>query len=134
MEHGYEALQVLADVDLTVERGERIALVTPTAPASRPMRLLPAWNRPVRSREEGHKVLQAYFAQDQARILDAETVLEEITGAAPFDMVPKVRISSVPFFFRRRCAQAGRGSVRRRTQSFGPGPVAAAAGQPAAVG
>lgn len=102
VEHGYEALRVLADVDLTVERGERIALVGANgAGKSTLMRLLAGVESPRQgSREEGHKVLQAYFAQDQARILDGgKTVLEEITRAAPFDMVPRVRDILGSFLF-----------------------------------
>ena len=102
VEHGYEALQVLADVDLTVERGERIALVGANgAGKSTLMRLLAGVEQPRQgNRQEGHKVLQAYFAQDQARVLDAsKTVLEEITAAAPFDMVPRVRDILGSFLF-----------------------------------
>jgi len=42
----------------------------------------------------------AYFAQDQARTLDPKlSVLEQITRAAPFDMVPKVRNLLGAFLF-----------------------------------
>ncbi|APG26480.1 ABC transporter ATP-binding protein [Syntrophotalea acetylenivorans] len=102
VEHGYDALQVLADVELTVERGERIALVGANgAGKSTLMRLLAGVEEPRQGTcTQGHQVLQAYFAQDQARILDgSKTVLEEITGAAPFDMVPRVRDILGSFLF-----------------------------------
>lgn len=102
VEHGYDALQVLADVELSVERGERIALVGANgAGKSTLMRLLAGVEVPRQGTYvQGHQVLQAYFAQDQARILDGEkTVLEEITGAAPFDMVPRVRDILGSFLF-----------------------------------
>ncbi len=102
VEHGYDALQVLADVELTVERGERIALVGANgAGKSTLMRLLAGVEEPRQGTcTQGHRVLQAYFAQDQARVLDgSKTVLEEITGAAPFDMVPRVRDILGSFLF-----------------------------------
>jgi ATP-binding cassette subfamily F protein 3 len=102
VEHGYDALRVLADVDLIVERGERIALVGANgAGKSTLMRLLAGVEKPRQgTRNEGHQVLQAYFAQDQARALDgSKTVLEQITAAAPFDMVPRVRDILGSFLF-----------------------------------
>jgi ATP-binding cassette subfamily F protein 3 len=51
-------------------------------------------------REEGHNMVMAYFAQDQARTLDPKlSVLEQITRAAPFDMVPRVRNLLGAFLF-----------------------------------
>jgi ATP-binding cassette subfamily F protein 3 len=102
VEHGYDVIRVLANVDLTVERGERIALVGANgAGKSTLMRLLAGVEQPRQgTRSEGHQVLQAYFAQDQARALDgSKTVLEEITASAPFDMVPRVRDILGSFLF-----------------------------------
>ena len=51
-------------------------------------------------RREGHNLDLAYFAQDQARVLNpSRTVLEELTTAAPFDMVPRVRDILGAFLF-----------------------------------
>ena len=100
--HGYGPLSVLEEVELVVERGERIALVGANgAGKSTLMRLLAGVEAPLRGvREEGHNLDMAYFAQDQARTLDAKlTVLEQITRAAPFDMVPKVRNLLGAFLF-----------------------------------
>src|SRR5207247_10955850 len=48
----------------------------------------------------GHNVTLGYFAQDQTQVLDAErTVLEEITRAAPSDLVPQVRHILGAFLF-----------------------------------
>ncbi len=102
IEHGYGDLSVLNGVNLTVERGERIALVGANgAGKSTLMRLLAGVEGPRRGcRIEGHNLVAAYFAQDQARILNPEwNVLEEITRAAPFDMVPKVRDILGSFLF-----------------------------------
>ena len=100
--HGYGDLAVLEDVSLAVERGERIALVGANgAGKSTMMRLLAGVEVPRTGvREEGHNMVMAYFAQDQARTLDPKlSVLEQITRAAPFDMVPQVRNLLGAFLF-----------------------------------
>jgi ATP-binding cassette subfamily F protein 3 len=93
---------VLQDVNLAMERGERLALVGANgAGKSTLMRLLAAAETPRRgTRREGHNLQLAYFAQDQARVLNPEaTVLQQITNAAPFDMVPRVRDILGAFLF-----------------------------------
>ena len=100
--HGYGDLSVLEEVEFAVERGERVALVGANgAGKSTMMRLLAGVEAPLKGeREEGHNLIMAYFAQDQARTLDSKlTVLEQITRAAPFDMVPKVRNILGAFLF-----------------------------------
>ena len=98
----YGDLTVLDGIDLGVEKGERIALVGANgAGKSTLMRLLAGDEAPKGGiREEGHNLHLAYFAQDQAKVLDPErTVIEEITTAAPFEMVPKVRDILGTFLF-----------------------------------
>jgi ATP-binding cassette subfamily F protein 3 len=98
----YGELTVLSGVDLTVEKGERVALVGPNgAGKSTLMRLLAGVEAPRAGRRvEGHNLHPAYFAQDQAKILDpSRSVLDEITTAAPFDMVPRVRDILGAFLF-----------------------------------
>ncbi|MDY0268900.1 ABC-F family ATP-binding cassette domain-containing protein [Trichloromonas sp.] len=98
----YGELTVLDGIDLCVEKGERIALVGANgAGKSTLMRLLAGDEAPKGGvREEGHNLHLAYFAQDQAKVLDPEkTVIEEITTAAPFEMVPKVRDILGTFLF-----------------------------------
>jgi len=100
--HGYGTLKVLEEVALDVERGERVALVGANgAGKSTLIRLLAGVEPPCMGhREAGHNLVMAYFAQDQARTLDpAMTVLEQITRAAPFDMVSKVRNLLGAFLF-----------------------------------
>jgi ATP-binding cassette subfamily F protein 3 len=102
VEHGYGDLSVLRQVDLVVERGDRVALVGANgAGKSTLMRLLAEVEEPRQgTRKLGHNLLPAYFAQDQARVLHGEkTILEEITEAAPFDMVPRVRDILGTFLF-----------------------------------
>ena len=51
-------------------------------------------------RIEGHNLSLAYFAQDQAKVLNPErTVIEEILDAAPFEMAPRVRDILGTFLF-----------------------------------
>ena len=100
--HGYGPLTVLDNVDLTVLRGERIALVGANgAGKSTLMRLVAGKEVPrMGERREGHNLSLGYFAQDQAAQLTASrTVLEEITAAAPFDMVPHLRKILGAFLF-----------------------------------
>jgi ATP-binding cassette subfamily F protein 3 len=94
--------QVLKEVDFVVNRGERMALVGANgAGKSTLMRLLAGIEAPSSGqRIEGHNMELAYFAQDQAAVLDpAKTVLEEITAASPVDMVPKLRDVLGTFLF-----------------------------------
>ncbi len=98
----YGDLQVLQKVDLTIERGDRVALVGANgAGKSTLMRLLAGVEAPAAgSRTEGYNLQLAYFAQDQARVLDPDkTVLQQMTDAAPFSMVPRVRDILGSFLF-----------------------------------
>ncbi|MFO7831739.1 MAG: ABC-F family ATP-binding cassette domain-containing protein [Desulfuromonadaceae bacterium] len=93
---------VLEDVNLCVTRGERMVLVGPNgAGKSTLMRLLSGVEQPsAGERILGHNVEMAYFAQDQAQVLDeSKTVLEEITAHAPIDMVPRLRDVLGSFLF-----------------------------------
>jgi ATP-binding cassette subfamily F protein 3 len=94
--------QVLDDVNLSVTRGERMVLVGPNgAGKSTLMRLLSGVEQPSSGeRIPGHNVEMAYFAQDQAQVLDeSKTVLEEITAHSPIDMVPRLRDVLGSFLF-----------------------------------
>jgi ATP-binding cassette subfamily F protein 3 len=85
---------VLRQVDLMVERGDRIALVGPNgAGKSTMMKILAGVDRPdAGARIEGHRLTLDYFAQDQAAALNpARTVYEEMSSASPTTMVPLIR-------------------------------------------
>jgi ATP-binding cassette subfamily F protein 3 len=93
---------VLAHVDLSVERGDRIALVGVNgAGKSTLMRILAGVDRPdAGARSLGHQVVPDYFAQDQAAILNpARTVYEEMSSASPSTMVPLIRSILGGFLF-----------------------------------
>ncbi|PLX74713.1 MAG: ABC transporter ATP-binding protein [Desulfuromonas sp.] len=102
VEQGYGDLTVIEQVDLTIERGERMALVGANgAGKSTLMRVLAGVESPRSGvRSEGHNLQIAYFAQDQAKTLDPSlTVLDQITRVTPFDMVPKLRNLLGAFLF-----------------------------------
>jgi ATP-binding cassette subfamily F protein 3 len=90
----YGDLVVLNDVNLHIERGDRIALVAPNgAGKSTLMRLLAGSEAPDRgARREGHQVVAQYFAQDEANRLDpVKTVYETMEADSPIGMVPMIR-------------------------------------------
>jgi ATP-binding cassette subfamily F protein 3 len=90
----YGELVVLGDVELHLERGDRIALVGHNgAGKSTLMRLLSGEESPdAGERIEGHHVVMQYFAQDEAARLDpALTVYETLASGSPLFMVPAIR-------------------------------------------
>ena len=90
----YGDLVVLGQVDLHIERGDRIAIVGPNGSGkSTLMRLLSGEEAPdAGARTEGHNVVMQYFAQDEATRLDpAPTVYETLASGSPHDMVPAIR-------------------------------------------
>src|SRR5687768_3415461 len=91
---GGQAVTVFRDVNLHIERGDRIALVGPNgAGKSTLMRLLSGEEPPdAGTRIPGHQVVMEYFAQDEAVRLDpALTVYETLAAGSPNDMVPAIR-------------------------------------------
>ena len=98
----YGSLKVLERIDLDILQGERVALIGPNgAGKSTLMRLLAGVEAPVSgTREEGHNLVQAYFAQDQAVTLDpTRTVYNELMADAPVAMVPRLRNILGSFLF-----------------------------------
>src|SRR5919206_403789 len=90
----YGELVVLKDVNLHIERGDRIALVGPNgAGKSTLMRMLSGEEAPDSGqRVEGHNVVMQYFAQDEATRMDpAPTVYETLASGSPLHMVPMIR-------------------------------------------
>jgi ATP-binding cassette subfamily F protein 3 len=91
---GAQAVTVFRDVNLHIERGDRIALVGPNgAGKSTLMRMLSGEEQPdAGTRTLGHQVIMEYFAQDEAVRLDPSlTVYETLSSGSPNNMVPAIR-------------------------------------------
>jgi ATP-binding cassette subfamily F protein 3 len=89
-----QAITVFGDVNLHIERGDRIALVGPNgAGKSTLMRMLSGEEQPdAGTRTLGHQVIMEYFAQDEAVRLDPSlTVYETLSSGSPNNMVPAIR-------------------------------------------
>ncbi len=90
----YGGLVVFGDLNLHIERGDRIALVGPNgAGKSTLMRMLSGEEEPDSgTRTLGHQVVMEYFAQDEATRLDpALTVYETLEAGSAHGMVPAIR-------------------------------------------
>src|SRR5471030_911876 len=90
----YGEVVVFDDVELHVERGDRIALVGPNGTGkSTLMRMLSGEEAPdAGERVAGHNVVMEYFAQDEATRMDPKpTVYETLASGSPLQMVPAIR-------------------------------------------
>jgi ATP-binding cassette, subfamily F, member 3 len=97
-----EKLRVFGDVNLHIERGDRIALVGPNgAGKSTLMRMLSGVEAPDGGeRVEGHQMVMQYFAQDEAAKLDpSKNVYQTLAGDSPIQMVPHIRTILGGFLF-----------------------------------
>jgi ATP-binding cassette subfamily F protein 3 len=91
---GYGSKVVLDQINVHIERGDRIALVGHNgAGKSTLMRMLSAEEPPDQGeRVEGHQVVMQYFAQDEATRLDPSlTVYETLASGSPDAMIPAIR-------------------------------------------
>src|SRR5262245_12565525 len=91
---GGHVVTVFKDLNLHIERGDRIALVGPNgAGKSTLMRMLSGEEAPDSgNRTLGHQVVMEYFAQDEAvRLNPVLTVYETLEAGSPNDMVPAIR-------------------------------------------
>ena len=90
----YGDLVVFDDLNLHIERGDRIALLGPNgAGKSTLMRMLSGEEAPDRgTRTVGHQVVMEYFAQDEAtRLNPTLTVYETLEVGSATGMVPAIR-------------------------------------------
>ncbi len=90
----YGALTVYAGVDLTIERGARIALVGPNGSGKSTMMKLLAGVEPMTAGERivGASVQAGYFAQNLAESLSYDkTGLDELSDSAPGRTTPEIR-------------------------------------------
>jgi ATP-binding cassette subfamily F protein 3 len=90
----YGDVVVFRNLNLHIERGDRIALVGPNgAGKSTLMRMLSGEEQPDSGTvTTGHQVVMEYFAQDEAtRMAPARTVYETLEQGSALDMVPSIR-------------------------------------------
>ncbi len=90
----YDNRVVFGNINVHIERGDRIALIGPNGTGkSTLMRMLSGVEAPdAGTRTEGHQVVAQYFAQDEATRLDPTlTVYQTLAGDAPLHMVPSIR-------------------------------------------
>jgi ATP-binding cassette, subfamily F, member 3 len=86
LDKSYGPKQVLHDVNFTIDRGDRIALVGANgAGKSTLVRMLSGSEGPSSGLlKPGHNVVAEYFAQDQYKVLDADArMLDDISSIAP---------------------------------------------------
>jgi ATP-binding cassette subfamily F protein 3 len=97
----YDKLQVLNNVDLTIERGEKIAFVGKNGEGKTTMaRILMQQLECTGEQILGHNVKIGYFAQNQASLLNEEiTALETIDQIAVGDIRTKIRDILGAFMF-----------------------------------
>jgi ATP-binding cassette, subfamily F, member 3 len=90
----YGELSIFRNLNLHIERGDRIALVGPNGVGkSTLMRMLSGEEAPDSGeRVLGHNVVMQYFAQDEATRMDpAPTVYETLSSGSPMQMMPMIR-------------------------------------------
>jgi ATP-binding cassette subfamily F protein 3 len=97
----YGSHVVLDKINLTVEKGERVALVGHNgAGKSTLMSVLAGAEFQGGERINGYNVTMDYFAQDQANVLDfSHSAWDELYADAPYEMVPKLRDILGAFLF-----------------------------------
>jgi ATP-binding cassette subfamily F protein 3 len=90
----YGELTVYDGIDLTIERGRKVALVGPNGAGKSTLMRLLAGAEPLTAgaRRVGQNVTLCHFAQDQSHAFDPDaTVLDELMGAAAYETAPHVR-------------------------------------------
>jgi len=99
---GYGETSVFCDLNLILEKGERVALVGPNGAGKSTLMKVLAGRLPLRKgeRREGHNVVVSYFSQDQDDLLTStRTVWEEVYSVAPNYIVPQLRTLLGCFLF-----------------------------------
>ncbi|MFO8001242.1 MAG: ABC-F family ATP-binding cassette domain-containing protein [Marinilabilia sp.] len=97
----YGSLQVLKDIDITIERGEKVAFVGRNGEGKTTLARIIMQELDYQGELQlGHKVKIGYFAQDQAeRLRDDLTVFETVDRVATGDVRPKIRDLLGAFLF-----------------------------------
>jgi ATP-binding cassette subfamily F protein 3 len=101
LEKTYGKTRVFVGAHLTIERGERLALVGPNGVGkSTLMRLLSGTeSSDAGTIKLGHNVKTGYFSQERYDLDEEKTALENMTEAAPVSMVPQLRNILGAFLF-----------------------------------
>ncbi|MFN3532936.1 MAG: ribosomal protection-like ABC-F family protein [Candidatus Brocadia sp.] len=100
--HKYDGRLIFQDICLSIERGEKVALVGQNGSGkSTLLRIIAGVEQPYSGTiKMGHNVLFDYFAQEHAEKLNNQnTVLQEIESVAPLSMVSQVRHILGAFLF-----------------------------------
>jgi ATP-binding cassette subfamily F protein 3 len=102
IDKAYGDNQVLENLELVLERGEKTALVGVNgAGKSTLMRIIAEQDTYEGERTEGYQVNMGFFAQDQRKVLNPKhTILQSLEEVAPIDMVPRLRSILGAFLFR----------------------------------
>ena len=99
---GYGETAVFRNLNLILEKGDRIALVGPNGAGKSTLMKILAGRLLLQSgsRREGHNVLVSYFSQDQDDLLaSGKSVWEEVFAVAPNYIVPQLRTLLGCFLF-----------------------------------
>jgi ATP-binding cassette subfamily F protein 3 len=99
---GYGDTPVFQDLNLILEKGERVVLVGPNGAGKSTLMKVLAGRLPLTKgeRREGHNVVVSYFSQDQDDLLaSTKTVWEEVYSVAPNHIVPQLRTLLGCFLF-----------------------------------
>lgn len=100
--HKYDGRPIFQDICLSIERGEKVALVGQNGSGkSTLLRIIAGIEQPYSGTiKMGHNVLFDYFAQEHAEKLNNHnTLLQEIESVAPLSMIPHIRHILGAFLF-----------------------------------